>query len=154
MRSRRPDPAVLLRMRAIEHFRRQVATLREVYPTLIGEANGTALVVSGEVQPTELSDTYRIRVVYILDEAPKVYVEEPALRPRDDGAEIPHVYPGPRPCLYLPNNGEWTGKEALAETIIPWLLLWLFYYELWHATGVWQGGGEHPQPQENPPTGA
>jgi hypothetical protein len=32
----------------------------------------------------------------------------------------------------------------IATTIIPWLSLWLYYYEVWHATGEWMGGGiEH-----------
>ena len=30
------------------------------------------------------------------------------------------------------------------ETIVPWASLWLYYYEVWHATGEWLGGGEHP----------
>jgi hypothetical protein len=44
----------------------------------------------------------------------------------------------------LPGSGEWTNRKLIATTIIPWLMLWLLYYELWHATGIWQGGGvEH-----------
>ncbi|EKK00114.1 hypothetical protein RBSH_04450 [Rhodopirellula baltica SH28] len=23
--------------------------------------------------------------------------------------------------------------------------MWLMYYEFWHATGEWLGGGEHPE---------
>jgi hypothetical protein len=29
----------------------------------------------------------------------------------------------------------------IATTIIPWLALWLYYYEVWLATGHWEGGG-------------
>ena len=32
----------------------------------------------------------------------------------------------------------------IADTILPWTSLWLYFYELWHATGQWLGGGEHP----------
>ena len=32
----------------------------------------------------------------------------------------------------------------IALTIVPWLSLWLFYYEVWRATGTWYGGGTHP----------
>jgi hypothetical protein len=32
----------------------------------------------------------------------------------------------------------------IADTIVPWLILWLFYYEIWHVTGEWKGGGVHP----------
>ena len=32
----------------------------------------------------------------------------------------------------------------LSETIIPWAIEWLKYYELWRITGKWLGGGiEH-----------
>ena len=32
----------------------------------------------------------------------------------------------------------------IAETIIPWASEWLLHYEIWLATGEWQGGGIHP----------
>ncbi len=39
---------------------------------------------------------------------------------------------------------------TLADTILPWASLWLFYYEVWLATGEWVGGGEHPGEREDP----
>lgn len=39
---------------------------------------------------------------------------------------------------------EWTSEMPLAETIIPWASLWLFYFEDWLVTNGWKGGGEHP----------
>ena len=33
---------------------------------------------------------------------------------------------------------------VLAHTIVPWIAEWLSYYELWHATGEWLGGGTEP----------
>src|SRR6185437_5841516 len=122
----------------------QLARVRMTWPSLKAWRDGNTLVIAGDVQPTPLSDTYRVRVVYGGTSVPKAFVESPPLRPRDDGTPIPHMYPGPRPCLYLPGGGEWTNRKFVATTIIPWLMLWLAYYELWHATGVWQGGGVHP----------
>ncbi|HYM07249.1 MAG TPA: hypothetical protein VE377_25720 [Candidatus Dormibacteraeota bacterium] len=29
----------------------------------------------------------------------------------------------------------------LSHSIIPWLALWLMFYEMWRATGEWYGGG-------------
>jgi hypothetical protein len=37
----------------------------------------------------------------------------------------------------------------VATTIMPWLLLWLTFYELWLATGVWLGGGTVHSPRKN-----
>ena len=34
--------------------------------------------------------------------------------------------------------------DVISETIMPWLALWLFHYEAWHATGEWLGGGQEP----------
>ena len=45
------------------------------------------------------------------------------------------MYDQERLCLYLPGSGEWSGGMSLAHTVIPWVSVWLFYYELWHATG-------------------
>jgi hypothetical protein len=123
---------------------KQAVQVRFIWPTLTARVGGGALTVRGVVRPTPLADSYRVRIVYAPGDVPKAFVDSPALRPRDDGQPIPHVYPGPRPCLYLPGSGEWTNRMSIAKTIIPWLMLWLTYYELWRATGVWQGGGvEH-----------
>lgn len=33
----------------------------------------------------------------------------------------------------------------IANTILPWTSLWLYYYEIWLGTGKWEGGGDHPE---------
>ena len=57
--------------------------------------------------------------------------------------DIPHTYGNERPCFFDPKN-DWRPDMKIAVTIIPWLSLWLFYYEVWRATGTWYGGGTHP----------
>lgn len=37
---------------------------------------------------------------------------------------------------------------AVANTIVPWLAEWLEFYEGWLVTGIWYGGGEHPNVEE------
>lgn len=44
-------------------------------------------------------------------------------------------------CLYYPKYKEWTKSMFLSETIIPWAIDWIKYYELWRITGKWLGGG-------------
>ena len=29
----------------------------------------------------------------------------------------------------------------IATSIVSWLVLWLYYYEIWRVTGEWLGGG-------------
>ena len=50
----------------------------------------------------------------------------------------------PRLCLYLPNTGEWTSAMRLDQTIVPWSILWLFYFEEWLVSNEWKGAGVHP----------
>ena len=33
---------------------------------------------------------------------------------------------------------------SIADTIIPWVIEWIYFYELWKITGAWKGGGDHP----------
>lgn len=46
-----------------------------------------------------------------------------------------------RMCLHL--NCEFTGIMWLADTIVPWTMEWLYFYEIWLAIGKWCGGGVH-----------
>jgi hypothetical protein len=130
----------------------QAIRVRFIWPTLRAQVTRNGLIVKGTVRPTPLADEYHVRVVYAYGEVPKAYVDSLELRRREDRQPIPHIYPGPRPCLYLPSSGEWSNRLSIASTIIPWLMLWLTYYELWHATGVWQGGGVEPA-AVTPPAG-
>ena len=103
------------------------------------------------MQPSAMSEEYQIKVVYKLGDTPQVSILFPQLRGRSDHPTIPHVYSGNHPCLYLPRADEWNPGKSIAETIIPWASLWLYYYEVWHATGEWLGGGMHPNPKERRP---
>jgi hypothetical protein len=44
---------------------------------------------------------------------------------------------------YLPRTGEWHDRRLLAETMVPWSLLWLLYFEEWLMSNEWKGGGVH-----------
>ena len=122
----------------------QVARMSALHPQFRVSWRGPKARWSGIVQPTALSRRYRVDLRYDDGAAPTVEVVEPRLAGRPDNPSIPHVYEGNRPCLYRPNTGEWDPLQFIAETVVPWLVLWLFYYEIWQATGEWLGGGEHP----------
>lgn len=97
----------------------------------------------GELTPSALSTPYRVRLRYRIGKRPRVEVLNPPLQQRD-GKMPPHLYPDGTLCLYMPRNYEWTREMYLVETILPWASEWLLHYEVWLATGEWQGGGEHP----------
>jgi hypothetical protein len=97
-----------------------------------------ALEWVGQLQPTSLSPSYTVSLTYKTGSPPKVHIRNPILDPGLREA-LPHVYEGDRLCLYTP--GEWDESMWLSETIIPWTAEWLFHYEIWRATGRWEGGG-------------
>jgi hypothetical protein len=123
--------------------RKQAMFLTARLPTFDSRVVGNSLVAIGKLQPSSLSETYTVRVSYQVGQNPRVEVLSPELQPRGD-EKIPHMYGQKRLCLYEPGLGYWTGEQQLADTIIPWASLWLFYYEIWHATGEWMGGGHEP----------
>jgi len=105
------------------------------------------LIWIGELTPSYLSATYKVRVIYKLGSRPKVHVLEPALVP-PEGKRLQHVFHGGELCLYYPRYREWQERMLLADTIIPWTAEWLLHYEIWLATGEWCGEGIHPEAKE------
>lgn len=97
------------------------------------------------MQPTPASRTYHVRIDYEAGKRPAAYVD--GLYTRADGRPIPHTYAPNRPCLFYPQGREWRSDMSIAATIVPWLSLWLYYYEVWLATGSWEGGGIAHEPK-------
>ena len=103
---------------------------------------------SGKITPTALSKEYTVVLVYHPGNSPKVWVIGEELEKLDD-PNFPHKFyvdvksKMVRICLY--RYSEFNSSKLLANTIIPWTVEWLYYYELWLATGEWLGGGEHPE---------
>ncbi len=110
---------------------------------------GAEVIWQGSLQPREVSPAYLVEVRYRLGRCPSVRVLQPALTP---GA--PHLYAGGTLCLYWPNEWAWRSHELVAETIIPWAALWLYYYELWLDTGEWLGPSSHQPPPKDENEGA
>jgi len=101
-----------------------------------------ALRCRGELQPTSVNRAYQIQLDYDGLSMPHVRVHSPQLTRRVAHEPVPHIYGPDEPCLFA--RGEWRHGTPLTKSIFPWLQLWLFFYESWLVTGVWQGGGiEH-----------
>ena len=96
------------------------------------------------VTPTALSDTYTLKMVYNEPFFPNVYVISPKPLTLAEGAiRLPHTYDTKKQCLCLfrPHYGEWNNTMLIANTIVHWVIEWLYYYENWVYTGKWLGGG-------------
>lgn len=108
---------------------------------------GNRLIWVGHLQPTSLSVRYQVRIDVRRSRGmiPDVYVESPKLEDRHDGT-VPHLYDREcaRLCLWHPDRGEWSARMWIVDSVLLWASEWLFFYEIWLATGEWLGGGEHP----------
>jgi hypothetical protein len=92
----------------------------------------------GKLQPHELSAVYELEIRYRLGKIPQIRVLSPALE-----SNAPHLYREGTLCLYWPKEWTWRGDCLIAETILPWAALWLYYYELWLDTGKWLAPSSH-----------
>ncbi len=125
----------------------QYARMRILLPDFRAVMRKHTLIAEGDVRPTPLSAVYQVRLAYRGCTPPKVWVLSPTLVPREEGGKIPHMYDQERLCLYLPSTGQWSGEMVLAKVTVPWIALWLYHYEVWHAVGEWLGGGVEPDPK-------
>lgn len=106
------------------------------------------LIWGGKISPTPLSQEYTVLLTYELGRPPRIWVIGDELK-KLNCPEFPHKFDIDekkkmvRLCLY--RYQEFNQHKYLANTIIPWTVEWLYFYEIWLATGEWCGGGEHPQ---------
>lgn len=117
-----------------------------------GSLHAGALVWRYSASPSPLGRHYDLVLRYRQGSAPETFVVAPDLAALAGGRRLPHVY-GQRPpelCLYLPRAGQWSPDKRLDQTVVPWAVLWLFFFEDWLASGEWKGGGEHPVSRAEP----
>lgn len=123
----------------------QVNAIKAKYSTWKVIFNAFQLKAVGIIQPTPRSEKYTVEIKFHLLKPIKIRVLNPILILNGIDPEIPHMYSQETLCLYMPKYSEFKRKDYISDTIIPWTYLWLYYYEVWHTTGEWKGGGEHPK---------
>lgn len=120
----------------------QAQRLRSAFPLASIQLKKQRLEWIGSLQPTPLSQVYRVQIEYVLGKRPDVRVLEPSLA-TTAGHKLPHVFRGKRLCLFRHWHREWSPMMFITDTIIPWTTLWLYHYEIWLATGKWSGSKSH-----------
>ena len=126
--------------------RGQIGEMRRVFPGFRARVGRDRKVTwTGTLQPNPSSPAYTVRVVYGRRGPPQVRVLDPRL-----SKNAPHRYPDGSLCLYWPREWRWASAESLARTIVGWTALWLQYYEIWLALGVWMGPSSHDEPEKGP----
>lgn len=101
----------------------------------------------GELRPSPMSSNYRVSVRFRPHWCPEVRVLSPQLDIREDASCLPHINGDGSLCLHV--QSEWRYWMYLADYFVPWISSWLYFYEVWHATGLWLGGGTHPDKPEH-----
>jgi hypothetical protein len=126
----------------------QVYFMRELHPQFRVTTNrGHRARWIGDLRPSSLSDIYRVEISYTIPRRPEIRVLSPELRIRPGLKRLPHVFDEDKLCVHQAH--EWAGDLSIAKTIIPWIMAWLYFYEVWYATGFWEGGGTHPHRPEH-----
>ena len=121
--------------------------LKTKFPDSTFKIRGKLLVWEGWVKPREESRKYLLCLNYIIGASPRIWVVDPPLHETID--KLPHVYAGNRLCLYQPKEWWWSKTFSIAKYLIPWAILWIYYYEIFQITGEWEGGGDHPGESES-----
>lgn len=99
-----------------------------------------------DIQPTELGRIYKVLIFYGGDYVPRAFVLSPNLQELAGGKTIPHLYSQEKGylCLYHPRSDEWNPSMSIANDFVPWIYMWLMFFEQWLVLGEWHGGGIHP----------
>jgi len=117
----------------------QALGLRSIFPDASVALEPDRLRWTGQVQPSDLSRTYTIRIDYKRGRYPAVHVLAPDLQATETGF-LPHTYDDGSLCLH--DVGQWNASMLIVDTIVPWAAEWLLHYEIWVATGEWFGDGD------------
>ncbi|MEQ8472557.1 MAG: hypothetical protein RIC35_15305 [Marinoscillum sp.] len=124
------------------HF--QLAALKAKMPGCDLYLNKNYLRARGKVQPTPRSIWYSYEIKYRFRENITIFIKEPLIKTELNGKKAEHLYKDGSLCLFFPKAKEFDSKKLIVDYIVPWIALWLFFYEIWLVTGYWKGGGIHP----------
>ncbi len=132
---------------------RQKVELERIYPESMSNIHDGKLEWHAKVKPTIYSKEYEIRIEYKIGKQPLTWLVGEEISP-EQAKKIPHKYRviieenKVLLCLYRSKYNEWEKNMFIADTIVPWAIEWLFFYEIWQITGEWKGGGEHPKEKD------
>ncbi len=88
--------------------------------------------IGGEAVSTDFSK-YKIRVECSTTLPPKIFIEEPVV------SKMKHMYKDRSLCLYHWSKFKWGDDKSIAQNLIPWVYMWIYFYELWLKTDKWYG---------------
>jgi hypothetical protein len=120
----------------------QIRDMAEKFPDCTARRRGNEAIWEGHFRPIKACATYLVRIEALSGQRPRVRVLEPKLQIPPERYQETHCFSDGSLCLHL--HEQWTPDKYVADTIVPWIPLWLINYEYWLATDQWLGGGQHP----------
>ena len=128
----------------------QLVGLRRLFPGSAGSVDKGRLKWSFDrFQGSPISRVYKIEIEGRPGEKPSVWLSGGAIN-AGNAVDAPHKYgiddDGPRIKVCL-DRFDWKSDQLYADTYVPWAMEWIAHFEIWCATGEWNGGGIHPPPR-------
>lgn len=96
-----------------------------------------SLICKGIIK-SDFSQTYTFKLEYRSGEFPQVYILSPTI---DKSPDV-HVFKEGSLCLFYPPDIKWKNTTSIADYTIPWVVEWIYLYELWKLTGKWEAPEE------------
>ena len=91
--------------------------------------NRNYLRARGKISPTPRSCWYTYEVKYKFQQNIKIFILDPPIKTELNGKKAEHLYKDGSLCLFFPKAREFDAKKLIVDYIIPWISLWLFFYE-------------------------
>ena len=123
----------------------QIVRMSAKHPQLKLSLKGQTATWQGDWCPSELSETYQIRVRYTHCRRPIISILKPTLKIAKGKDKLPHTYLDGQLDICIHEPEEWNSRLFVADTIMPWVSQWLRFYEYWEQTGSWEGKGTNPE---------
>lgn len=120
----------------------QKAELLLAYHDLVTmERNRNIVDCQIRLHPTENSREYIIRIRYEGHGRPQAWLIDSPLK-LVEGKKPHHIY-GENQCgqtelcVFKWDLDKWDSQKSLATVFVPWVITWLYAYEIWQITGEW-----------------
>lgn len=110
--------------------------MKQRYPQFKSKKRGMYdIEFTGTLKVKPELPTYTISVQYRGNKSPIIKVINPVLV-----ENAPHIYAAERNlCLYHPSDFNWRKEKLIANEIIDWTAVWIYFYEVWLQTDKWYG---------------
>lgn len=110
--------------------------IRDNFPGFMVSYDDNKIYVKGKLSDQDWKNSYEFLICSTLISQPVTYILSPVIIPN---LGI-HMYQNHSLCLYHPDDIPKNYNFCFVSDIIPWLIKWVHYYEIWLRNGnIWLG---------------